>query len=202
MRSKLIALGLLLAALLSMTASAQETTRKPLLQEYALASTPPSDSSAAPDKGDSENRKEKNDLVSTTSRKVFSFDLSRIDESVVKEFHQAWRCAGGGTNNSEGMVLIFRKVDGSYMARAGECINEYLKFSFKWHPAAIAIVHTHPFNRDPRPTRNDEEIADKFRVPIFTITNSGMFMYDPVTKKTSKVMDKLDWLEASAYAER
>jgi hypothetical protein len=88
------------------------------------------------------------------------------------------------------------------MARAGECMNEYLKFSFKWHPAAKAIVHTHPYNRDPMPTRRDEEVADKFRVPIFTITRQGVFMYDPATKKTSKVMDKLDWLDASAYTAR
>ncbi|MEW6211044.1 MAG: hypothetical protein AB1631_21950 [Acidobacteriota bacterium] len=188
MKGKLFAFASFVCLMLFAIASAQSP-----LQFHSDASANERASGKGKEAASSENSNPLRDVKGT------SFDLSRIDESVVKEFQKAWLCTGGGTTNSEGLVLIFRKVDGSYIARAGECINEFLKFSFKWHPAAIAIVHSHPYNRDPRPTRRDEEIADKFRVPIFTITLQGMFMYDPTTKKTTKVMHDQDWLKADSF---
>jgi hypothetical protein len=128
-----------------------------------------------------------------------SFDLFRIDEDVVKEFRKAWRCSVGGTSRREGAVLIFRRIDGSYMARSQGCSNQSGEFTFTWHSNAIAIVHTHPNDDDARPAPQDEQVADRYRVPVFTITSRGMFMYDPAAGKTSKVMERLDWLEAGNF---
>jgi hypothetical protein len=84
---------------------------------------------------------------------------------------------------------------GSYTGRSLGFTNEYGKFTFKWNPAAAAIIHTHPNRDDPKPSEHDRRVADNYGVPIFTITISGMYMYSPATRQTSKVLDGLDWLD-------
>ncbi|HYV03344.1 MAG TPA: hypothetical protein VFB82_02090 [Blastocatellia bacterium] len=120
-----------------------------------------------------------------------------IDQRVIKELDDAWRYSGCGTNDREGVVLIFRMKDGTYNAKQQGFTNEYKKFTFKWNPAALAIIHTHPNTCDPRPSKQDRRVADKYGVPNFTITLSGMYVYDPSTKTTSKVLNGLDWLNPS-----
>src|SRR5262249_45459397 len=127
------------------------------------------------------------------------FDLSKIAGDVTKELNKAWRFARCGTANVEALVLIFKNADGSYRAQALAPKNEYNQFTFKWSAGVIAIIHTHPTNCAPRPTANDMRIADKYRVPMFTITRDGMFLYDPNTRKVTKVQNNLDWLNASKW---
>ena len=156
----------------------------------------------------------RNDMVSApsfVSRFSLSFapsgfrpmpaDTARIniDKRVIKEFDKAWHDSGDGTNGREGVVLIVRMEDGTYNAKSQGFTNEYKEFTFKWNPAALAIVHTHPNSCDSRPSEQDERVADKYGIPIFTITVSGMYVYDPTTKKTSKVLNGLDWLNPSSY---
>jgi hypothetical protein len=126
--------------------------------------------------------------------------ISKFDNKIVKTFEKAWQRSADGTSPLEGVVLILRMADGTYSARDMGSTNEYKRFTFPWHPAAIAIVHTHPNKSGPQPCGADLEAADKYRVPIFTITNRGMFVYDPGTKKISKVMDDLDWLDQSRWS--
>ena len=124
---------------------------------------------------------------------------NNIDKEVTKELDKAWSISGVGTNGREGVVLIFRMQDGRYTGKSQGSSTERYKFTFKWNPAALAIVHTHPNNSDPRPSEQDRRVADKYGVPNFTITISGMYVYDPATKKTSKVLNGLDWLNLSAH---
>ncbi|HEY3135523.1 MAG TPA: hypothetical protein VGL29_05675 [Blastocatellia bacterium] len=63
----------------------------------------------------------------------------------------------------------------------------------------IAVVHTHRNVDDSRPNSQDQSVADRFGVPIVTITRRGMFVYDPSIKKTDKVMSGLDWLQLSKF---
>ena len=77
--------------------------------------------------------------------------------------------------------------------------NETNKFGFKWDPAAIAIAHTHPNNKDPNPSSEDMRVADKLGVPILTITRWGMYMYDPSTHRITQVQNNLDWLKPSSW---
>jgi hypothetical protein len=61
-------------------------------------------------------------------------------------------------------------------------------------------VHTHPTLSDPRPHDEDLTVADKYHVPIFTITSRGMYVYDPLTKKVSLVLPNLEWLDATKFS--
>jgi hypothetical protein len=128
--------------------------------------------------------------------------LRRIDKGVIREFEQAWRISGDGRYGNEGVVLIFRMRDDSYRGKSLSSTGEYQKFTFKWNPAAVAIVHTHPNRADPRPSEQDELFAKKYDAPIFTITISGMYVYDPATRITGKVLDGLDWLNQSKWTQQ
>jgi hypothetical protein len=121
------------------------------------------------------------------------------DPAIVDSFSLAWRRAGNGTLSSEGVVLILKMKDGKFSGREMGATNEYKRFTFGWHPATIAIVHTHPNSSDARPQDDDLAVANKYHVPIFTITSRGMFVYDPGTKKISRVMLGLDWLDESKW---
>ena len=125
------------------------------------------------------------------------FVISKFDKRTVEAFGRAWRRSGNGSLPREGVVLILQMADGGHSSRDMGSTNEHRQFTFRWHPATIAIVHTHPNSSDPRPQDEDLVVADKYRVPIFTITNRGMHVYDPRTKKVSKVMSNLDWLDIS-----
>jgi len=125
------------------------------------------------------------------------FILAAIDNRTRDEFQKAWSIAKSGGTPVEAVVLLYRGRNGLLIARSQGCTNERLSFSFEWSPTIIAIVHTHPNSASPEPQRNDLQIADRFQVPIFTITNRGMFVYDPANKKTTKVIETLAWLKPS-----
>lgn len=125
--------------------------------------------------------------------------LSHIDEEMIKEFREAWIYSNSGNSPVEGLVLIVRLPDGSYQAKLQNRTNQYKKVSFSWSHDIAAIVHTHPKTSDPKPSTPDEKLADSCGVPVFTITACGMYVYDPATRTTSKVMDRLDWLKPSKW---
>lgn len=127
------------------------------------------------------------------------FVISRFDRKMIEEFNRAWIRAGDGFAANESVVLILRMVGGGYSARSLGTTNQNRAFTFGWHPATVAIVHTHPNGSDPRPQGEDINVADKYRVPVFTITSRGMFVYDPSTKTTSLVKRNLDWLDPSKW---
>src|SRR5436305_6850244 len=127
------------------------------------------------------------------------FVLSTFDKPIIDKFREAWLRAANGTSPRESVVLILRMADGSYSARMPNPTNEYKSFTFAWHPATIAIVHTHPNGSPPRPEDGDIMAADRYRVPIFTLTMQGMFVYDPATRKITRTPDGLMWRDHPAW---
>ena len=125
--------------------------------------------------------------------------LATFDKKIVATFRRAWQRVGDGTKTCESVVLILKMADGSYNARMPNPTNEYKSFTFPWHPATVAIVHTHPNSSRPYPEGGDLVTADKYKVPVFTLTSRGVFVYDPAVRKINKVIDGLDWLDDSAW---
>lgn len=127
------------------------------------------------------------------------FVVSKFDKQTIAAFDKAWRRSGNGTQPREGVVLILRMSDGSYRGREMGASNEHKRFTFHWHPATIAVVHTHPNSSDPRPQDEDILVAEKYQVPVFTITSRGMYVYDPTARKVRRLMANLDWLDISNW---
>lgn len=149
--------------------------------------------------GDRVNRIERGERVARFERGA-EFVISIFDRQIIAEFGKAWRNSGNGMTDSEGVVLIFRMLGGGYMAKSMGATNERRQFTFRWHPGAIAIIHTHPNNANPRPQYADCQVADKYGVPIFTLAREGMYAYDPYTKKITKVQHGMKWLELSNWS--
>jgi hypothetical protein len=163
----------------------------------ALAQSNHSQNGPAETRNGSDSENVNDDASARANVNSIDFIVGAIDDQTRAEFQKAWWIAGGGVKSIEAVVLLYRGRNGSLIARSQGCTNQRLSFSFAWSPNAIAIVHTHPNNASPEPQRNDLQIADKFGVPVFTITNRGMFVYDPVSKKTRKVLSDLTWLQPS-----
>jgi hypothetical protein len=134
-------------------------------------------------------------------RAVTPFDFSRVNKAMLREFEKAWRISKNGTYDAEGVVLFFALPDGSYRVKALNSSNEFKSFTFAWEDGIIAIFHTHPRSVDPRPSDGDTKVADKYQVLMFTISHRGMYVYDPQSKKTSAVMQGVDWLDASKWTD-
>jgi len=145
----------------------------------------------------SDSEKVDDDATARVNLNSIDFIIGGIDDQTRAEFQKAWWTVGAGVKSIEAVVLLYRGRNGALIARSQGCTNQRLSFSFAWSPTIIAIVHTHPNSASPEPQGNDLQIADRFQVPIFTITNRGMFVYDPMSKKTRKVLSGLAWLQPS-----
>jgi hypothetical protein len=125
--------------------------------------------------------------------------VARINKAVVEEFRNAWTGSGGGVGETEGAVLLYVMSDGAISARSQGQTNQYRSFTIVCGPDVIAIVHTHPNKCNAQPEGADLDIADRLRIPVFTITNRGMYVYDPGSRKISKVQDGLNWLDPAKW---
>ena len=146
----------------------------------------------------SDKPEEARDAVIPT-RAIRSLDLARFDETVVKSLQSAWILAKNGKDQTESVMLLFKAVGGGYKGRVLRPTNEHKQSTFDLPPNAFAVFHTHPSTCDPRPSQDDILIADKHQILMFTITASGMYVYDPHTKKTSLVMGGTDWLDIGKW---
>ncbi|HWN98318.1 MAG TPA: hypothetical protein VNS63_03505 [Blastocatellia bacterium] len=128
-----------------------------------------------------------------------AYIISRIDDAVTKELQKAWQLSGNGYERTEVLILLCRMQNGSISARLQGRSGQYRRFDFRWSPATIALLHTHPNGDEPRPLGEDLKSADRLGIPVFTITLRGMYVYDPATKKISMVQEGLDWLESTKW---
>ena len=125
--------------------------------------------------------------------------IQRIDRTAVGQFERAWTLAHGGTVDMELVVLVIRAANGTYTARVQPLSNHHKRGSFRFHSGVAAVFHTHPNSCHAQPSRFDRKLADRIRVPIATMTRRGLFVYDPVTRKTAKLMPRLEWLDAANW---
>jgi len=129
-----------------------------------------------------------------------AFVISKIDAAAAKEFQEAWHVSRNGSDGFEGLVLVYPTPDGSILARSQGKSAEQKHFTFGWTSNIIGVVHTHPNGVDPKPAGDDLRLADRFGVPVFTITQRGMYVYDPDTKKVSLVKAGLEWIESAKWS--
>jgi len=123
-----------------------------------------------------------------------AFDISMVGSDVVSRFREAWHISERGDSNREVVVQIVRQPDGAYAAEIATDPQGYQTVTFEVRPEAVAIFHTHPNRCPAKPSPQDTRNSDQLQVPNFTLTNRGMWVYDPASKRTSLVMPFLSWL--------
>ena len=107
--------------------------------------------------------------------------LALLEGTLRAPAYRLWQAAGFGQEISERAAWILR--DDAGRLRWQPWPAEYKYLSARWEapvPAdAVAIAHTHPTRVDPKPSRQDAETARRLRVPVYTVSRSGIWKAVP-----------------------
>jgi hypothetical protein len=104
---------------------------------------------------------------------------------VIEAMKKAWQLSSNGTSRKEFGFVAFRRPDGSIGTNKVESSFEDSKTKIKVPTvlpqgySLVGIFHTHPNSKDSRPSDEDKAIATNVNLPIYTITENGLFKYDP-----------------------
>jgi hypothetical protein len=106
----------------------------------------------------------------------------------------AWIESAAGTS---GMETAFR-LDGGrsdYRVVATRPTNQFMSQTISINRGeTFAVFHVHPARSRPDPSGTDRAIADKYKLKIVTMHVLGLYQYDPVTRKTTRLREGLDWI--------
>lgn len=94
---------------------------------------------------------------------------------------------------------MIKEPDGAYRAEVVFELHEFLQVRFEVVPGTVAIMHTHPNSFGAMPSPQDRKNADLLQIPTFTMTNRGLWVYDPRTRKTSPLLPMLSWLDPNCW---
>ena len=125
--------------------------------------------------------------------------MSAFAPSVIARFKDLWHSVAFGKLPLENVMLILRTSAG-YRAQSLRVTNEYNQSTFSLPSGTIAIVHTHPDSCSPKPSSGDRRLALEHHLAVFTLSSRGMFVYDPETGETTRLMDGLDWLDPAKWS--
>ena len=107
--------------------------------------------------------------------------LALLEGTLRAPAYRLWQAAGFGQEISERAAWILR--DDAGRLRWQPWPAEYKYLSARWEapvPAdAVAIAHTHPTRVDPKPSPQDAETARRLRVPVYTVSRSGIWKAMP-----------------------
>ena len=117
------------------------------------------------------------------------------DLRVIAAMQLAWLQSKNGLAGDEAGFRLDGTRSG-YKVVAAPPTNEYLQQRMSIIPGVtFAVFHVHPARLDPAPSKQDKASADQYGVRIFTIHAMGLFMYDPTTRATVKLRNRLEWMK-------
>jgi hypothetical protein len=126
-----------------------------------------------------------------------SLKMTVRDARVIFALKAAWTSAQNGT---KGIEASFR-LDGTpsdYVVVSLPSSNEFMNQRIRIVPGkTFAVFHVHPQQGEAVPSQQDKTVADKYRLKVVTIHFKGLYEYDPVTRKTTKLGESLEWTKAS-----
>jgi hypothetical protein len=128
------------------------------------------------------------------------FALNRINAGMVARMREAWELAGRGSSNREAAVLIVDRGEGTYDAVLAQDPEGYRSMRMMVPAGSVAIFHTHPNFTGSEPSPQDRLNSDLLGIPNFTLTDRGVWIYDPHTQRTSRVMYRLSWLDPKNWS--
>jgi hypothetical protein len=113
------------------------------------------------------------------------------DQRVLEAAADSWHDAQYGHGDYEAGFCVLRRpqADGICDIEIDRIpfTAEKKQITFKLHPMCMAIFHTHPRSAGSEPSSGDQEISNRTRRQMFTISKDGIYRYDPTTRRTKKV---------------
>lgn len=129
------------------------------------------------------------------------------DEIIIKAMKKVWQGAALGTSNTERAFVVIIDKDGKMSVDIAPFTNQDKQVT--WKPKVpsggkiTAIFHTHPNSGGEHPSTpensmrgkeaSDTKTADSLGIPIYVISGRGLTMYDPATKKSTKLRNGTEW---------
>jgi len=140
-------------------------------------------------------------LSGKTDANAFApFDLRRVNDDVVDALRKAWELAEYGRSAKEAGVVIVEEPNGRYSARVQSSNDLRFQVRLDILPGTVAVFHTHPNSSGYEPSVVDRKNADQLQIPTFTMTDRGLWGYNPKTRKISQVFPFRSWLEHRNWA--
>jgi hypothetical protein len=83
-----------------------------------------------------------------------------------------------GNFNSESEFTLHRRTpDGTPLIREIHNGNNRFHEEFYLMAGDTAVFHTHPSSRLPYPSEQDIEVAEKYRLDMYTVSSQGVYLY-------------------------
>lgn len=114
---------------------------------------------------------------------------------VASAMRKAWADAVGSLmTNVEAGFRIDRRETGETVVPS-RITNQSMRQRMAIIPGVtVAVYHVHPKSADPQPSDADRRLADRWRIKVYTMHYAGLYVYDPETKTTERLKERLDWL--------
>lgn len=99
------------------------------------------------------------------------------EEELVPRFFSLFAAAGYGSDPSERAAWAVRREDGSFHLIPWPVTNRAREASWDGPPPAgvVALIHTHPSKLSPKPSRQDEYVALRLALPVYTISRQAVW---------------------------
>lgn len=118
------------------------------------------------------------------------------DLDVIKASERAWMSSQNGTARFESGFAVTQQQGGPMSIVKLPHTNEEDRITFTVPRFSIAIFHTHRNVRAAPPSPADITLADKYSIPVYTLTNRGLWKYPPGGPKPTKPLrPNQDWLK-------
>ena len=123
--------------------------------------------------------------------------LALDDPGVIGALLTAWKQSENGATGFEASFRLDASSSG-YEIVAAPFSNQYMEQKLRViRGKTFAIFHVHPTKGEPEPSPQDRSIADNYKLKMVTLHKSGLYEYDPVMKRTSRLRSGLAWLRPS-----
>lgn len=117
---------------------------------------------------------------------------------VIEAMKKAWGQSSAGRSGVEAGFRLDGKSDTEFNVHPTPFTNQVMQQSMQITGLTFAIFHVHPNGSQPEPSPGDRSIggsknSESGGIMMYTMSQQGLYVYNPETKETSKVRDGLDW---------
>ena len=115
---------------------------------------------------------------------------------VIEPMIYAWGQSVNGTNGTEAGFRTDGKPEvGGYTVVRNNFTNQQMAQLLEVTNTTFAIFHVHPKGGDPKPSKPDQNIGNKYGIEMYTMSRQGLYLYDPNVGSSVLLRSNLDWIK-------